>query len=324
MSENLNKLRRKGFAVFITVILLLSVPTLLVNNFFFFSDFNESYTVELIGDEVTEDNLNVFRGQSGLTRIDREENVAYFQNIDNAKLDEIQKTVQEETGLETLTSTIYPSRTLENTLLSAISIVGIFVVVGFFSTFYFVFRNSVIKGGYVSVLKAIGILIAFVTTSILLQITAISVVSRYYQIREIDLLSVVIVGIWSASLFFLAWINLRNTAKHSLNRVIRELSSINGVVRTYVITSLTFMLVPLMFGLGSSFVITGILLGLSILIPVPQITIMNRIRHKYFLNNKKSKEEFKTNKGSKSIDSVSSKNHKRTASWKRNKKKNKF
>ncbi len=291
MNNNLKKLRNNLFSVFVLVTLALSIPTLIINQGFYYSDFEESskITLSLTEGEISEDIYSGFQSFIGLTRIDRNNNVIYFQNSSSEVIKDLVEDTMKDTDVSFEYSDVIPERSQSEALNSIARGMIVFFVVSLLGLIYFVYRNSIIEGGYASVVKLLGIEIVTILSSMLIQLTLISVISRFYQVREIDIISILITGIWTNFLFILSWLQLRGQAKHTISEVLENLKSNNSILRNYLMIAIIFIAVPLFFGMGVNFVIPAVLISSALLMPIPVITTLAKFKLRFDKRNKKSK-----------------------------------
>ncbi len=288
MNKNLKRIKNNALVIFISFLLVLSIPTLLVNNIFYFSDFNEKIIVNLSSEnEISEDFFRNFQTSVGVTRIDRQNEKIYFQNIG---FEEVQNSIEEyitDTEIDYTISEIIPERSQQDVLLSVISAVSLFFISINLGNIYFIFRSSKIEGGYFALLKVLALNLFLIFLSVISQLTLISVVSRFYQVRDIDILTIANAGIWSSILFSLSWLQTRRNAKHTINNVIENLRDNSDLIKNYLMIAIFFIIFPLFFGMGVNFVIPGIFIASSLLLIVPSIQFILRVQLKFFSNKNK-------------------------------------
>ncbi|MCA9386542.1 hypothetical protein KC669_00760 [Candidatus Dojkabacteria bacterium] len=159
----------------------------------------------------------------------------------------------------------------------AIGMISIFSVVSIAVSIYFVYQKSTARKGLITVGQITAFIIAGVIVSTLLQLTYLSIVSRVYQLTELDILTIVVAGIWTSIIASFAYIQQRYSSQNSLRSFIKELKTKVLMLRHYKLSVVLFLIIPMFIGLGTQFVIPGILLAGALLSPLASFLTLLRI-----------------------------------------------
>ena len=260
----MKKIRKKLLKIFLIGIIFFALPILVINKMFYYSTFEPSSSLKLNG-VITEDIYSSFQNT---TRIDRNNQVLYFQKVQKDLILKRVNEVLNEKEISFEYSEIIPAQTKSDILRSIFIGIGIFFIVNLLGTIYFVYRKSTIEGSYLSITKIIFGSIALVIISVILQTTFISIFSRFYQVKEIDTLTILISGIWAVILANHSWLSVRNTIRHSISNIKDKILRNIKTSSTYLVLTISSLLIPLSFSMGASFVLPAIFLSSAFLFPI--------------------------------------------------------
>ncbi len=261
----MNKISKRTLVTIITLILIIgSLVTLYLNHGFYYAAFHNQVRLSL--SSTTENTSNIINKISSenknIARIDREGNSIYFEYTN---IDDIENVAVEAIGdkkvsfdVEKLISNDHPIREF--------AIVGLSILISSAAAiFYFLLKNN--KGiSDLNIIKSILVFAAAGLVSNLIVFGIISIASRFYQVKIIDLYSIVALNIWLAMLFLFGIWKFRYSELKEIGSLDEEIiQTLRNQQYTYLKIAL-LVLVVVSIGLGTSFVMTSIFLILSFVI----------------------------------------------------------
>jgi hypothetical protein len=270
MRNKMELLKQNLFNVLILIILILGIPMILMNQGFHYSDTEKVITVQITGEEADSDfrifdNIAALEGVSRLNRDDLTVDIS-LRTVESVKED--LDGIELPDGVELVVTEVYPG-------ISSIQLAGNILVAGmlftaslFIGAFYVIYRKSLPRGGYSDLAITAIVYTVTVLLSAFVQVCLLSIFSRIYQIRQLDIITILITMIWSSLLFVMVYLTLRTYHRHTLDDLIDRISTQNKLVQKRLLIPGLLLIVPLYFGLGVKFVIPGIFLYSAFLIPV--------------------------------------------------------
>ncbi|MCA9380872.1 hypothetical protein KC678_01265 [Candidatus Dojkabacteria bacterium] len=286
------KYKQSFYIIFTVFILVLAAPVLLINTLFNYSDYNSSLIVSLSA--TTEENsvpdslINEFTSESNVTRVDFENKTVTFQNTSYEDVrDFTESKIEDPEAISYTLSWVNPSRSEAEVVNTIFSSIVIFSVVGLLASIYFVYQKSSAQNGLLTILKISGVILLGVLIATILQLVYVSIISRVYQVTELDVLTILISGIWTSIIASLSFLQLRFTAQNNFKIFMETLKVKILMLRKFKYGAVVFLIIPLFFGLGSQFVIPGILLVGAMLSPLAAFLTLLRVYDRYNKRDKK-------------------------------------
>jgi len=261
MFKKLN-LKRNLLLISIPVLIIVSAIALYTNGIFYFSEFKPSVVIKYSSDDAAKlkELLDKSTQLNNVSSVDRVNNVI---EIEGVSLENVKSTVSELTkDYSAVTYTIKEVSSLKKGSLIAL-IGGIYVLLLAGAAIHFYFVSS--KGGELKIILSTYLILAVnLTIATFVSLGLLSLISRFYKIESLDLLFILIAAFINYIFFYLA-------AEHIYE--ITNFQSLGNNFRLFIVNrikpilfaTVILILVPAI-GLGTSFVIHGVLLFGFILI----------------------------------------------------------
>lgn len=251
-------------AIFITL-LIASTIALVVNKPLYFSEYNDRVVVQIIGESDNKDSIldNIVK-LDNISKIDRENYIIEFEYVDFDKLKEdalikFEEKVQN-TDQISLEITQVKKGDLEKTLISTyVIILFIFLSVSLIS---FVIRSWKFDINLKQLVSPYFSFLLILLASLLLHSGLISLMSRVYQIREIDINWIVVLALYITILLVIGTdvqINEDDNFVSINKKIFNQIDSQTKNALRFALIVIIFGI----FGLGINFIIPGSLIFTS-------------------------------------------------------------
>lgn len=244
--------------VIIVFLIIGSVGTLFINQGLYHFELNSNIQVVISGENEDVENFLNSISDPNLVRKDKQNTTIYFED---KSFDDVKSKVGELNSENKLTFTIsnnsYKRREL---LLSYSAVVISMVIVSLITYIYFLLKNKPkLDNRQVFYLVTSYLVVAFFSNLFLSGI--FSSLSRYYQIRELDLISFFVMNIWLSLIMFTSFWRIKE-------QEFLDISSLYSTQEFYhkrYLYLFILIVVAITLGLGTNFIITAILLIIGII-----------------------------------------------------------
>ncbi|MDQ6986141.1 MAG: hypothetical protein Q9M76_07700 [Candidatus Dojkabacteria bacterium] len=277
------KLTNKLSGLVILLISILSVITVGVNNGLYYSEFNDSVIVELSSEvDNKSEILDKIDSIDGISRIDR---ANYRIEIEYKNIDEVKSEVENELGDELNKVDFYKSvGSDQDKVFMDLFIILVIILISSVLVCYFVYFRNETRIKDRRILKLHILPIAFILSSIIIQAGIISALSGVYQIKQVDLYSIIFAAFLTIILYIWALNDLLQDLPEDKSEVLDVVRAKFVIKSKYTILSTIVILVAIAFGLGSQFVLTALIYTLALLVftfvSLFNISIADRINSK--------------------------------------------
>lgn len=249
-----NILKKMIFAFFVIVSLL----SLFINKGLYFFELNNNIEVRVSSETADVQSFINDLNDQRIVRIDRINNILYYEN---SSIDEVQNSLNNANSDNKFSFDISNNFYQKDEVLKNYVLMNLLIVISSaFIFIYFILKNKPKLSGKQGVYLT-GIYLVLALFSNLFLAGSISLLSRYYQVRELELTIFVFMNIWLSVIYFTAIWRLKEETFDDISSIY---ASEDFNHKSYLFI-LFLILAAITIGLGVNFVVTAILIILSIL-----------------------------------------------------------
>lgn len=243
--------------ILIGILLTGSILALFVNKGLYFFELNDNIQVHITGEESEVDNFISSFEDSTLIRKDITNNSIYFESKGTEDINNSLNELNTEDKFIFEVSENGSNR--RESLLNYSAFIILLVITSIFIFTYYLLKNknNLSSKQYLYLVLSYGIVAFF---SNLYLAGFISLLSRYYQIRELELISFLVMNIWLSVITFTSFWRLKVEEFDEISSLYATQEFIN---RRY-FYMLILIVLSVTFGLGTNFIITATLILLGI------------------------------------------------------------
>lgn len=326
MQNKMKKTIKRIVLIFLPLLIISSILFTLINRGFYFSDFKDSFVIEVLTSDISlqDEFIQSFQRRDDLAKVD--ENRLYFQNSDLSELN-LEAELNKRENLE---YNIYTQFSNNREILINNLILSTFILIFSVLSVFYLYSAENKKFNFKEYLNVFS---PFVISTIAFQITSIgllSIISRFRYIEEWDLLPILLSQIIFTFLFVISFRKIEReeslTFEIFASRLYRSLRLY--LVQILIISILTALTFTVAFGTSALFISITFLFSIllfstitfwvsSLKIGYPKFKVrVSELRTKRRMNRKTGEDNPKT-----ISEKDSSKKKKKSAKKKKNKKK---
>lgn len=248
----------------LVIALVLSAVVLWINKGFYFAAFEDTYILDLPENAAGEAKYaDLSKGQY-VAQLDRDHHAVYFQNILAQDINRIFSDVS--TNADTVDAALTETNIIHTDifLVRVVILMVLTSILFAISMYYFVIRK--LKGRQMKIWRLMGLLYLSALIGIFANLGLLSLVSRIYNLSNVSISSLAIGLMWG--IFLIYFVAYDFAVKHNgemslaegINMNYRHTGGVNRVAWAF----LGAVLVIVTFGLGSKFIVEGVLVFMTV------------------------------------------------------------